>query len=128
MQDRYLVWDAVSYAWTEIGLEDPEYRDHAKRIADRFNSWDDVEAVVKDVCGSFSIDSFLIFPCMLWMIMPDWGYSEAYLKERMSKWYSKPFKIHFLNPVRVLGYPVARLLSSKVRKKLKNEYLKQKLA
>jgi len=128
MQDRYLVWHAVSYAWTEIGLEDEGYKDHAKRIAERFSSWTDVEVVIKDVCGSSAVNSFLLFPCMFWMILPDWGYNETYLRERMSKWYSKPFKLHFLNPLRILGYPVARFLSSEVRKKLKKEYLKQKFA
>jgi hypothetical protein len=70
----------------------------------------------------FALEVFLIFPCMLWMIMPDWGYNEDYLRERIRKWHSKPRWMHFLNPLRLLGYPLAILSSSGIRRRLQAAY------
>lgn len=53
-------------------------------------------------------------PLMLWMRMPDWGYSEEYLRTRMERWYSRPYWMNFLNPLRWLGYPLAILMALKV--------------
>ena len=122
--DKFVIWDAVSFAWAEIGLEDSEYPLYARKIFDSFQSWEEVDRIIiHDVCASFAFDTFLIFPCMLWMIMPDWGYNDDYLKERMSKWYSKPYWLHFLNPFRVLGYPLSLVFSYGVRRRLKYAYM-----
>ena len=122
--DRLKIWSVASYAWTEIGLDDDEYPKHAEAIQEDFADWKTVNAIfTKDVCGSFAVDTFLIFPCMLWMIMPDWGYEEEYLKSRMDKWYSKPYWFHFLNPARLLGFPLALVFSMGVRRKLKRAYV-----
>lgn len=113
----------MSYAWTEIGLEEEDFSQHAVEIYECYKDWQKVSSIItKDVCGSFAIESFLLFPCMLWMIMPDWEYDLDCLKMRMEKWYSKPFWVHFLNPLRILGYPVALLLSWPVRKNLKKAF------
>ena len=85
-EKRFLIWDAVSYAWTGIGLDNNEYNEYGKQLDAKFNSWEEIDLIIKrDVCASFALDSFLIFPCMLWMIMPDWGYNEEYLMARMDK-------------------------------------------
>lgn len=120
---QLVVWDAVSMAWTEIGLEKSDYPRIANRLLSLQVSWDDVQRVaIRDVCASFALEVFLIFPCMLWMIMPDWGYNEDYLRERIRKWNSKPVWMHFLNPLRWLGYPLAILSSSGIRHRLKVAY------
>lgn len=122
--DNYPIWDAVSFAWTEIGLEDREYPEYAKKIREYSDDWNQVNRIIiLDVCGSFAFDTFLIFPCMLWMIMADWGYNEDYLRERMKKWYSKPYWKHFLNPLRLLGYPLAIVMSYSVRRKIKKAFI-----
>ena len=88
---KFIVWDTISMAWTEIGLEKEEYPKIAKQLKDLGTSWEQVNTVaVRDVCGSFAWDTLLIFPCMLWMIMPDWGYHEEYLKEHISKREAQP--------------------------------------
>lgn len=61
---------------------------------------------------------------MLWFLMPDWEYDNDYLKNRMKSWYAKPYWIHFMNPIRVIGFPLALIFSNGVRKKLKREYQK----
>ena len=113
----------MSYAWTEIGLESEDYPKYAKEIYSECPDWSKVSVIItRDVCGSFALDTFLIFPCMLWMIMPDWGYDEVYLRSRMEKWYSKRYWFHFVNPVRVLGYPMAIMFSMAVRRNLKKAF------
>ncbi len=106
--DHYRVWEIFSYAWSEIGIDDVEC-DHLVRMgAIGVSDLAEVDRLFfRDVCASFAVDSFLVFPLMLWMIMPDWGFSEAYLRRRMNRWYARPYWSHFLNPLRVLGYPVA---------------------
>ncbi|PKM09633.1 MAG: hypothetical protein CVV17_00250, partial [Gammaproteobacteria bacterium HGW-Gammaproteobacteria-7] len=85
--DKFKIWDVVSYAWTEIGLEEEDFPQYAAAIYEHCKDWLEVNSIItKDVCGSFAFDSFLIFPCMLWMIIPDWGYDQNYLKARMEKW------------------------------------------
>lgn len=121
--DKFKIWDVMSYAWTEIGLEEEDFPQYAAEIYEHCKDWDEVSSIItKDVCGSFAFDSFLICPCMLWMIMPDWGYDQNYLKVRMEKWYSKPCWVHFLNPLRIFGYPIALFLSWSVRLKLKKAF------
>lgn len=116
----FQVWDAVSMAWTEIGLEPGDYPTIAEKLKEEGATWPEVQAIaLRDVCGSFAVDSFLIIPCMLWMIMPDWGYSEEYLRRRVQRWGERQVWLHFLNPLRLLGYPVAILFSIGVRLRLK---------
>lgn len=125
VKDPFAIWSVVSAAWTEIGLGDEEYPRYAQRVFAAYSDWEEVNAIIiKDVCASFAFDQFLYFPCMLWMWMPDWGYDEDYLRKRMSKWYGRPYWSHFLNPFRILGYPLALLFSGEVRKKLEKEYKK----
>ena len=127
MMDKYYVWEIISYAWTEIGIQDAECRQlvqkgdisaHDLKLVDRI--------IFKDVCASFAFDTFLIFPLMLWMIMPDWGYDESYLKKRMERWYARPYWSHFLNPMRCLGYPLAVLMALKYRSMLRRVVLSER--
>lgn len=120
---QFVVWDTISMAWTEIGLEEDDYPGIADRLLAQRVSWAEIQRTsIRDVCGSFAFDTFLIFPCMLWMIMPDWGYNQDYLRKRIRKWNSRPIWVHFLNPFRLLGYPLAILMSSGVRRRLKVAY------
>lgn len=125
MDESFDIWSVVSYSWTEIGLEDGDYIIYAEKIIVNYKTWDEVNSIIiRDVCASFALDTFLIFPCMLWTIMPDWGYEDDELTARMKNWYEKPYWTHFLNPFRVFGFPLALLFSIGVRRKLKKEYQK----
>lgn len=59
---------------------------------------------------------FLITP------FPDWGYEEAYLRRRMARWNRSPRWLHFVNPLRLIGYPLAYLISFPLRRRLKKAY------
>jgi len=123
MKDNYKIWEAISYAWTEIGLANGEYPNIAKEIKATHPEWSEVNRIIlRDVCASFAVDSFLVFPCMAWAILPDWGYSEEYIRERMTKWYSRPVIINYANPIVVIGYALALSFSLDVRRKLKDAY------
>lgn len=117
---RFLVWTTVSMAWTEIGLEDADYPPIARELLTQGADWPAVRRIaLREVCGAFALDSFLIFPCMLWMIMPDWGYNEDYLRRRMRRWQRRPlWQQLLLNPLRLLGYPMALLMSRRIRARL----------
>ena len=115
------VWEIMSYSWTEIGLTDAEYFRMAKTIEFEPGDWNKLDRIIfKDVCASFAVDSLLAFPLCLWMLMPDSEFDINYLRERIKRWYSKPYFVHFLNPLRLLGYPVAILFALSGRKKLKS--------
>lgn len=132
-------------AWTEVGLIESDYPVFAKTIKETHPEWDQVSKIlILDVCASFAADSgfftlIFISPLLASIIhpafvvlfllsfflitpMPDWGYDEGYLKERMQKWESKPRWLHFINPIRIIGYPIALLFISKMYRHLKNEF------
>jgi hypothetical protein len=118
--DKYYVWEIISYAWTEIGIEDAECDVLVEKGDIKAQHLADVDSIIfRDVCASFAFDSFLIFPLMLWMIMPDWGHSEESLRKRIERWHSRPYWTRFLNPMRLLGYPIAVLLALKYRTMLR---------
>ena len=118
--DRFAVWHIVSYAWSEIGIGDDECLSLVRKSGIGVADLPEVDRIFyRDVCASFAVDSFLVFPLMLWMLMPDWGFDEAYLQRRMQHWYSKPYLSHFLNPLRLAGYPVALVFAWSYRLKLR---------
>ena len=108
---HFVIWDAVSMAWSEVGPAPSDYPKIAAKLRAEYSSWDEVSDVVfGDVIGSFALESCLlplaIVPIIgLFLItpFPDWGYEEAYLQERMRRWYSVPRWLHYLNPLRLLG-------------------------
>ncbi|MES2510689.1 MAG: hypothetical protein V4625_12220 [Pseudomonadota bacterium] len=118
--DVYKVWEFFSYAWTEIGIEGSECDSLAREARVTANNLNQVDRIFfRDVCASFAVDSFLIFPLMLWVIMPEWGYAENYLRNRVRRWYEKPYWMHFVNPFRILGYPIAVLFAFSYRSKIR---------
>jgi hypothetical protein len=117
--DRYHVWEIISYAWTEIGIEDKECVDLVRKGAITGEHLREVDRIVfRDVCASFAVDTVLNIPLM-GMLMPDWGYNQEYLRKRLERWYSRPYWTNFLNPLRLLGYPLAVLLALKYRSMLR---------
>lgn len=115
--DKFYVWEIFSHAWSEIGIEDDECK--ALLIKGCINAQDipEIERIYyRDICASFAVDSFLIFPMMLWMLMPDWGFNEKYLRARMIQWYARPYWVNFINPLRFLGYPIAIGFSFKYKR------------
>ena len=106
--DAYKVWEIGSYAWTEIGIEENQCERLAAAGRITVADLKEVDRILfSDVCASFAVDSFLMIPLMFWMIMPDWGYGESYLRRRMNRWYARSYWSHFINPLRWLGYSVA---------------------
>ena len=130
--DHLIVWNAVSMAWTEIGLSDEDYDKIAADLQLSYTSWSEIDDIIKgDVLGSFALTSLLLLLALVSFIgiffvsLPDWGYSEAELRRRMGNWSKMPRWKHYLNPLRIMGYPLALLLSISVRKKLKSAFLRR---
>lgn len=118
--DVRTVWEIISYAWTEIGIDETECQALVQKGGIGMGDLDEVDRLFYwDICASFAVDAFLVFPLMLWMLMPDWGYSDQYLRNRIARWYGRPYWVHFLNPLRVLGYPVALCFAWSYRARLR---------
>lgn len=118
--ERYPVWETLSYAWSEIGIEEDECWSMVRKSGIGLADLPEVDRVIfRDVCASFAVESFLVFPLMLWMILPDWGFREDYLRRRVSRWYARPYWTHYLNPLRCVGYPVALLFAWRYRSMLR---------
>ena len=117
-------------AWTEIGLDDAGYREYAVKLAKDFETWDEIDKIIlQDVCASFATSSatmiFAIIPLLGMLLVtpfPDWGYEEDYLRDRIKNWKSKARWMHFINPLRIIGYPLALLFVWRLRKKLRKAY------
>ena len=132
MPNNYLIWDIASLAWTEIGIEGEEYNDHAILLRESYNSWSYIDRIiVRDVCGSFATISFTYLFVLIPIIgmlfitpMPDWGYDQEYLRKRMERWERRSVLVNFLNPFRLIGYPISLYFASELRAKLKAAFFR----
>lgn len=121
------IWQIASMAWTEIGLEKSEYPKLAEELIERDLDWKYVnKVIVIDVCGSFSIMSasmlLMIIPILGMLLvtpMPDWGYNEEYLKNKIFNWKKQSLLVNFFNPVRLIGYPLSLFMVWSLRRNLK---------
>ena len=118
--DTYPVWECISYAWSEIGIEDEECRALAHKAGLTVADLPAIDRLFfRDICASFAVESIVLFiPIVGWACMTDWGYAESYLRRRINNWYAKPYWLHFLNPLRIVGYPFALLCALDYRTKL----------
>ena len=128
--DHFVIWEAVSMAWSEVGLAPSEYPEIATELRASYSSWDEVgDVIFGDVLGSFALESCLLPLALVPVIgmllitpFPDWGYEKSYLQERMRRWYSVPRWRHYLNPLRLVGYPLALLIAGGLCWRLKAAY------
>jgi hypothetical protein len=132
--DKFAVWHTFSATWTEIGLDGDDIAHDAKTLRNSYQDWGDIDKIIfRDICLSFSIESALVlvavFPPLILLVgvspWPDWGYETEYLNNRAKKWYSTPYWLHLLNPIRLVGYPLAVLFVLSLRSKLKKSFLSQ---
>lgn len=120
LEKRWLVWDYVSMSWTEIGLGKDEFAPAIQKIQQHYPNWQDVKPIVNDVQLAFASVIPLMF--IFFPIIPDWGYNEDYLLEKIQNWHNLPTWRIWLNPIRWIGYPLAIIMSSGYVRKLKNAY------
>lgn len=134
MNIHYEIWNIASLAWTEIGADESDFNRATEILLENDVKWNEVDKIIfRDVCGSFSVMSATFLVALIPIIgllmitpMPDWGYEEEYLRKRIAKWESVPILLHFLNPVRIIGYPIALIFVIRLRFKLKKAYEKKK--
>ena len=125
-----LVWDTVSMAWTEIGIFDNEYPKIAGELRKHFSSWDEIATIIdRDVVPAFSARMALLLLGLVSLIgllliapFPDWGYDEDWLRQRIARWHARRLWLHWCNPLRIVGYPIAWLFAIGIRLKLKRAW------
>lgn len=105
------VWLAMSYSWSEIGLNSREYGVFAEKIAAKPDEIGEIRKVVFwEVCGAFAV--FTIFALLtMGMVLPDWGFKDEYTLEKVSRWMRRPLLLSLLNPLWLVGYPLACLFA-----------------
>ena len=117
--DKYYLWEIMSYSWTEVGISDEEYRDLAKKARITPAMLGEVDRIIfRDIALAFALESWFIIP-PLWVLLPDWGFSEEFIRKRMQRWYSVPYAFHVLNPFRIVAFPVSVLFLLSGRSKLR---------
>ncbi|MEO7862489.1 MAG: hypothetical protein ABIU05_19055 [Nitrospirales bacterium] len=128
--ENFVIWNTVSMAWTEVGLSREDYPEIASELRSAYPNWREInDVILGDVLGSFALESAL-FPLalvpLIGMILitpfPDWGYEEAYLLKRIELWHRLPRWRHYMNPIRIIGYPLAYLFSLSLRHRLRAAY------
>ena len=128
--DNFIIWDAVSMAWTEVGLDSDEYTLIASSLKENYPNWKEIDKVILgDVCWSFSVESTVLLLALIPFIglfisspFPDWGYEEEYLRKRIKNWNNKSLIIKLINPLRIIGYPISLIFMYGLRSKLKRAY------
>jgi hypothetical protein len=107
---REKVWEATSYAWTEIGLD----RNRFLRLAREADiSSDDrpalLHAVFWQVCGAFAVETSLAL-MLLGSTLPDWFFPEP--EQKVARWLARPLRLSIINPLWLVGYPLSCLLAA----------------
>lgn len=117
--DREQIWLAVSFAWSEIGLERSDYARFATRIGATPADATVLRRVVFwEVAGAFAVDTVLAAVSM-GVTLPDWGYEDEYVLRKVRRWRARPLVWSLCNPVWLLGYPVACLVAVGAWRELK---------
>jgi hypothetical protein len=107
--NREKIWEAMSYVWTEIGLDGNDLRRFAGEISAQphdmhaFN-----RAVFWDTCGAFAIETLFAF-LLMGTTLPDWYFPGA--QQKVARWLRRPLLLSLLNPLWLAGYPVACLMA-----------------
>lgn len=130
MNRHFLVWKIFSSVWTESGF-DAQDLTHFSEIKQNYPYWSDLRTVIyRDVLGYFALPSF----CMLFVwipivsslfliaALPDWEFENTWLQRKMQKWYAIPWWMHYLNPLRWIGYFIAFGMAYRVINCLKRYY------
>ncbi|HET6807371.1 MAG TPA: hypothetical protein VFH59_18200 [Frateuria sp.] len=104
---REKVWEAMSYAWTEVGLDPAGFRQFAR---DAELSPQDQPAlfhvVFWQVCGAFAVETSLAL-MLMGVTLPDWFFPEP--AEKVARWLKRPLPYSLLNPLWLVGYPLSCL-------------------
>lgn len=114
---REKVWEAISYAWTEVGLDRGGFRRFAQDAGispgDRRAL---LHAVFWQVCGVFAIETSLALIPM-GITLPDWFFPEP--EQKVTRWLARPLLRSVLNPLWLVGYPLSCLLVDSYRYRLR---------
>lgn len=108
---REQVWLAASFSWSESGLEDSEYRNYAKSIGALPGESRAVAFVVFwEVCGAFAV--FTVGALLsMGAALPDWGFKDEYVLHKVSAWRNRSLVLSLINPLWVVGYPLACVMA-----------------
>ncbi len=123
-EQRFKVWEILSYAWTEIGVTDDECVSDVQKAGLTPNDLKAIDEIIfRNLAFSFAPLSFLLLPMCLWMAMPDWGFDEEWLRKKMNQWNARWTILNFINPFVLLGYPSALLIVMPMRSRLRKAIL-----
>ena len=109
MGKHFVLWKTLSYAWTEIGLNEAECSEIVRELENEYQSWSEIKDVIyKDVLGGFSLLSlslcFVWIPFIGWVfannLLPDWGFDDEWIQKKIQHWYAVPRWRHYFHPLR----------------------------
>ena len=122
--NRKVLWISISYAWTEVGLENDEFLKYATRINAQP---EDIGLIKKEylfvILPAFATEAMCAFLSM-GMTLPDWGFREGYVVGKIKKWHRKPTYKKALNPLWIVAYPIAFLFSFSHYLKIRSAIIK----
>ncbi len=122
--NREYVWMAMSYAWTEIGIVGSEYEDYAHKIAAHESEMGEFKrAVFFEIIPAFAVDTIFAFT-FIGINLPDWSFDSDYLNNKVNKWLKRPLVLSLLNPIWLIGYPLAIIISFAQYVKLRKAVIK----
>lgn len=118
LEKRWLIWDYVTLSWSEIGIDTDEFPSYFGKIEKHYANWHEIQPIIRDTSLCFAPQMPLMF--LFFPIIPDWGYNKDYLLEKIQKWHTTPKSRIWLNPLRLIGYPLANLMAMGYIRRLKN--------
>ncbi len=107
--NREKVWEAMSYVWTEIGLDEKEFQRFGSEISAQSKDMSEFNrAVFWETCGAFAIETAFAF-LLMGTTLPDWHFPEA--EQKVARWLQRPLLLSLINPLWLVGYPVSCLMA-----------------
>lgn len=115
--NREKIWEAMSYVWTEIGLDDNDFRRFGGEIAAEHQDMSAFNrAVFWDTCGAFAVET--VFALLLMgMALPDWYFPEP--TRKIDRWLRRPLVFSLINPLWLIGYPASCIIAASYRLRLR---------
>ncbi|NYZ63424.1 hypothetical protein [Luteimonas deserti] len=107
--NREKVWEATSYAWTEIGLDSDDFARFAREAQLSPEERPALaHAVFWQVCGAFALET--VFALLLMGVtLPDWFFPDP--QQKVARWLRRPLLLSLLNPLWLVGYPLSCLFA-----------------
>lgn len=106
-KSRQRAWEVFAQVWVDTSYDEQDLAQFAGILRQTGLSPRELRRIAYfEVCGAFATFSVAVL-LSAGMALPDWLYPEAQARREVADWLARPLAMSLLNPVWLLGYPLA---------------------